>query len=93
MNVHENIRVDYSDDDVRFRVSSYLKSRHFQNLRQIGVAVQNGTVTLEGTVDSFYEKQIALSSCQRVAGVLSMVDHLSVAGEELDTLDTSGVLV
>lgn len=72
-------RVDYPDEDVRFRVTSYLGSRHLDALKQIAVEVQNGTVCLTGKVGSYYEKQVALSSCQRVAGVLTMVDHLEVS--------------
>lgn len=74
----ESHRVEYPDDDIQFRVSSFLGSRQFGEISKLQVAVQNGTVTLHGTVGSFYEKQVALNSCRRVAGVLSMVDEIRV---------------
>lgn len=86
-------RVDYPDEDVQVRVCSYLGSRHLDNLRRIDVEVLNGTVTLHGTVDSYYEKQIALSTCRRVAGVLSMVDQLSVAAEDKQEIDRPAMLI
>jgi len=75
------VRVDYPDEDLQNRVSHFLGSRHFQNLGRIHVEVENGRVTLQGIVGSFYEKQVALSTCQRVAGVLSIVDLLEVSAD------------
>ena len=74
----QSIRVDYPDEDVKVRVARFLSSRHFSTLMEIEVEVLHGQVTLTGEVDSFYEKQVAMNSCQRVAGVLSLVDHISV---------------
>ena len=78
----KRIRVEYSDDDIRMRVSRFLSSRHFSGFRNISVNVRHGEVTLTGTVCSFYEKQVALTSCRRVAGVLNMVDKIVVDGTE-----------
>jgi osmotically-inducible protein OsmY len=43
------------------------------------VDVQEGTVTLRGRVASFYEKQVAIHSCQRVAGVHKLIDAVDVS--------------
>ena len=72
------IRVDYCDSDVQQRVARFLHSRHFPAFDSIEVEVRHGEVTLTGVVGSFYEKQIAMTSCQRVAGVLGLVDQISV---------------
>ena len=48
-------------------------------LRRILVEVQNGTVVLKGRVQSFYERQLCLSCCQRVAGVVRLIDQIEVA--------------
>ncbi len=85
------VRVDYPDDDLRDRVAHFLGSRHFHNLARISVAVENGRVTLQGIVGSFYEKQVALSTCQRVAGVLSMVDMLEVSDDSAEYELESGI--
>jgi osmotically-inducible protein OsmY len=73
-----SIRINDSDDDLRLRVASFLNSRHFPAFQELDVDVHHGAVTLSGTVSSFYEKQVALNSCQRVAGVLSLVDGIDV---------------
>jgi hypothetical protein len=72
------IRVDYPDDDLRQRITRFLGSLHFQAFRNLAIDVRHGAVTLSGNVCSYYEKQVALSTCQRVAGVLSTVDRINV---------------
>ncbi len=72
------IRMDFDDNDVQQRVAFFLRTRHFAAFRNLDVAVQNGAVTVHGTVNSFYEKQVALNSCRRVAGVLTLVDEVEV---------------
>jgi osmotically-inducible protein OsmY len=67
------------DQDLERRVVSYLAARYLPSLRQLHVSVQEGTVTLRGSVRSFYEKQIAIHSCQRVAGVRRLIDAVDVA--------------
>ncbi len=74
------LRVDYADDDLQRRVANFLHSQHFPAFKQLRVDVHDGAVTIYGTVDSFYEKQVALNSCQRVAGVLALIDQIAVAG-------------
>ncbi len=74
----DRIRIEYPDDDLRLRVESFLKSRHFPAFGQLDVAVRDGAVTLSGALRSFYEKQVAISSCQRVAGVLTLIDNVHV---------------
>lgn len=78
MNALECVHVEYPDEDVQNRVASFLGSRQFHELSRLKVAVRNGTVTLDGTVGSFYEKQVAMDSCRRVAGVRSLVDLIKV---------------
>lgn len=74
----QKIRIDYPDDDLHRRISSFLFSRHFPAFRSLRIEVEHGNVTLRGEVQSYYEKQVALTSCQHVAGVLSLVDEISV---------------
>jgi osmotically-inducible protein OsmY len=81
MKIAEQIRVDYPDEDVRRRVSSFLYSRHFPAFRSLEIEVEHGAVTLSGEVHSYYEKQIAMTSCQHVAGVLSLIDEILVRND------------
>lgn len=78
MNGVKNLRVDYPDQELQFRVKSFLTSRHYPGFERLEVVAENGAVTLTGNVDSFYEKQIAIHSCRRVAGVLILVDQIEV---------------
>lgn len=77
-----NLRVDYPDPDLHARVHNFLCSRHLPAIRGLEIAVENGTVTLSGIVPTYYEKQVALNSCQHVAGVLALVDEIIVGMEE-----------
>jgi len=66
------------DRDLERRVGIYLATRHVPALRRLDVAAENGTVTLRGQVRSFYEKQLGIHCCQRVAGVVHLVDDVQV---------------
>ncbi len=48
------------------------------NASQIGVTVENGIVTLRGSVDSYSKKKIAEHAVQRVGGVKAIADELLV---------------
>jgi osmotically-inducible protein OsmY len=68
-----------ADCDLKRRVSNYLASRYFPALNRLEIIAESGIVTLRGSVSSFYEKQVALHSCQRVAGVVELVDAVDVS--------------
>ena len=80
MEAVKQIRMDYPDEDVRSRVARFLNSRHFPAFRYLSITVEHGAVTLTGEVRSYYEKQVAMTSCQHVVGVLSLTDEISVRG-------------
>ena len=67
------------DKDLQHRVASYLGSRHFPAFRDLQVDVDHGAVTVSGRLSTYYEKQVAINACRRVAGVLQLVDDISVA--------------
>ncbi len=71
----------FSDDDVERRVTSYLSTRHFPAFRELEISVDRGSVTVSGCLNTYYEKQVALNTCRRVAGVVALVDEVSVAEE------------
>jgi hypothetical protein len=66
------------DSDLRRRIVNFLYQRHIPSLRSIQVDVDQGVVTMKGKVDSFYHKQLCLNCCQRVAGVVRLVDQINV---------------
>ncbi|MDG2013445.1 MAG: BON domain-containing protein [Pirellulaceae bacterium] len=76
-------RIGFGDEDVLWRVESYLESKHFAAFRNLHVVVDQGVVTIAGQVSNYHERQVALNCCLRVAGVLELVDQIRVtAGGE-----------
>ena len=71
-------RSDYANDTLRRRVKTFLFSRHFPEFRNLSVEADDGSITLTGRLPTHYQKQIALDSCRRVAGVLELVDRIKV---------------
>jgi osmotically-inducible protein OsmY len=69
----------YRDEDVGLRVRDFLLRQHFPTLHELDISIEDGALTLQGQVGSFYEKQIAISICQRVPGVLIFIDKIAVA--------------
>jgi osmotically-inducible protein OsmY len=76
--------VDEYDRDLERRVLNYLVGRQMPSLRNIQVEAQDGTVILRGQVHSFYQKQLCLNCCRRVAGVQDVVDQVEVVSREPD---------
>ena len=73
-----------ADYDLERRTMNFLVARHRPALRQLEVEARNGVVTLRGRVGSFYEKQLALHCCLRVAGVLKLIDAIDVSPAAVD---------
>jgi osmotically-inducible protein OsmY len=74
--------VERCDRDLERRVLNYLIGRQMPALRTIEVAAQGGTVVLRGKVPTFYQKQLCLNCCRRVAGVLEVIDQVDVVARE-----------
>jgi osmotically-inducible protein OsmY len=74
----KEIGMVYRDEDVVHRVEEFLSRQHFPSFQRFDVEMLDGSLTVRGSVDSFYEKQIAMSVCQNVPGVLAFVDDISV---------------
>lgn len=69
---------DGPDSNLKRRIVNFLAQRHVASLRRIRVEVEGGRVRLRGRVGSFYEKQLCLNCCQRVAGVRRIDDQIEV---------------
>lgn len=65
------------DSDLKRRVELFLQKKGIASLPSINIQVEGGQVTIQGTVHSFYERQLCLC-CQHVAGVSRVVDELKV---------------
>jgi osmotically-inducible protein OsmY len=60
-------------------VTRRLLNRNVSALRQVVVRADSGTITLRGTVTSFYQKQLCIQACRAVPGVVALVDEVEVA--------------
>ena len=65
--------------DPKRRILGYLASLHVRSLRRLKVSINGQTVTIEGLVGTFHEKQLAISCCLRDSGAMRLVDHVKVA--------------
>jgi osmotically-inducible protein OsmY len=73
-----NEAVPVSDRDLEHRVNIWLLDRNAAASRQVVVRADSGTVTVRGTVTSFYLKQLCIQACLAVPGVVAMVDEVEV---------------
>lgn len=71
--------IERTSGDLKRRVRSFLAQQGINSVHRLNIEVNEGTVTLHGLVSSFYERQLCISCCQRVAGVVRFIDNLTVA--------------
>jgi len=75
---------DRGDRAIRTDVQNALVRNSLVDKENIVVLVNDGQVTLTGTVSSWVEEQEALDAAQFTAGVTSVVDQLEIAGPDFD---------
>ena len=76
--------VEITDAELAKKVRLFLSGNR-RGLNQIAVGTEQGTVTLSGSVGSFFLRQMAISLAKKVTGVRHVVDDLEV---ELDAMDS-----
>jgi len=67
-----------ADRELERRIRNFLEGLNLPALRDLEVEVRNGAAVITGRVRTFYQKQLATSCCQRVAGVLSVLNEVRV---------------
>lgn len=68
-----------TDAEIQRDVTAALGRRAYVDAADIEVTVQNGTVTLAGTVDSYWEKAQADDAVAGISGVVEVRNYLRVA--------------
>jgi hypothetical protein len=68
---------DLAAHDLARRVRLFLQQRRAARGRLI-IEAENGIVTLRGTLATYHERQLVVSTAQRVARVLQIIDELAV---------------
>jgi hypothetical protein len=66
------------DAELQSRARAYLISRKFSAFRRLDVVADRGVVGVSGSLASYYERQVAVESLRRVAGVRRVVDRIVV---------------
>lgn len=88
----ERLHLDAGDGDLLTRVGIALTLRLRHTSHAVHISVDRGTVTLRGSFPTFYDRQLAIEVTRRVAGVLRVVDELTVApyrdGQRVSSLST-----
>jgi len=64
--------------EIQKDVIDEIKWEPFLNASEIGVAVNNGVVTLSGTVNTYSKKRAAEDAAKRVAGVKAVAEEIEV---------------
>lgn len=70
-------RID-SDATLAYRVALFLAYQRDVDLQQITVHADQGRVILEGAVSLLRERQRALMAARNVAGVIKIIDRITV---------------
>lgn len=71
-----------SDEDIQFNVKTNFSCDSDLNSYKIDVSVEDGWVTLEGTVDALWEKAMAKNEAMDVHGVIGVTNTLAVVPTE-----------
>ncbi len=66
--------------DIAGAASECLQTERYKFLRQVVCECDRGTLTLRGTVSSYYQKQLAQEAVARVTGVIQVVNEIEVCG-------------
>ena len=69
---------DIDATDLLQKIKSFLNDQHNSTLKRLAIEVIGDTAVIAGTVSSFYERQLGIECCKRVAGVRAIVDHIYV---------------
>ena len=70
---------EVADRALARRVALFLATRKVGDLRRLTVAARQGRVRLSGELESFYHRQLAVFYARKVAGVVTVDDHITVA--------------
>ncbi len=75
---HAVLQGSASNRELRQRVQLFLAQTQRNEMRELEVEAEDGIVILRGKVPTFYARQVAVHSSRRVAGVMRVVDELTV---------------
>jgi len=66
------------DDSLRRRVLNFLQSRNISGMDELEITADGSTIRLQGVVASQHAKHLCLECCRHVAGVMTVIDNVTV---------------
>lgn len=66
------------DDSLQRRVLNFLQSRNISGADELDISADGDTITLRGIVASQHAKRLCLECCRHVAGVMKVIDYVTV---------------
>lgn len=75
----QHARTGDNDQRLKDRIGHLLANQHFPSFKDLDVEVDHGLVTISGKLHSYYHRQVALSTCQKMVDVITVIDMISVA--------------
>ncbi len=67
-----------ADRELQRRIVNFLFEKGLWSLQHLETEVHGGVAVIKGRVRTYYEKQLATCCCQRVAGVLRVINDVCV---------------
>lgn len=64
------------DADLERRIANFLLHQKVPHCHQVHANAHSGTVVVTGKLQSRHEKWLCLNTCQRVAGVVRLIDEV-----------------
>lgn len=79
MDAHPQAITPVAAADLLKRIQSFLHRQYLPALRHLEVEVSGDTAVIQGKVRTYYERQIGVECCKRVAEVRKVIDLIKVA--------------
>ncbi len=73
-----------ADLDLENRIASFLDQRSVPHGCQVRANAHQGTVVVSGQLESQHEKWLCLETCQRVAGVVRLIDQIVIPADSVE---------
>lgn len=73
------------DDSLRRRVLNFLQSRNISGMDELEITADGSTIRLQGVVASQHAKHLCLECCRHVAGVMTVIDNVTVENQDFDS--------
>lgn len=72
--------LNQAEQELACRIRKGLESRNILAIRDLTIETEGSTVTLKGSVRSYYLRQLVVHGCLHVPGVRAIIDKLTVGG-------------